>query len=238
MLFRSALNLLVTASGVDYQIRAPIYWKKSTWHRIFVGWSLNNLDNQDRLVLMVDGTEAGIIRYGTGLKYGVGHFYGSPTIWGSATAGTISARNILADINLNDLFNVINIGADFTGQYPAMARMDNMRFSSEMRSFVTLGGSGPGQLIGKDILYTSNVNTAQPVVSDALTRLLLDFDTTPEEVAYLATIRDMATGIFDFYINVIDSFQLIDTDLEHSLLTNLINNLKPAHTRAFVSFSK
>ena len=136
------------------------------------------------------------------------------------------------------MFNIINIGADFTGQYPAMARLDNMRFSSELRQFVRLGGEGPGQLIGKDILYTSNVNTAQPVVSDALTRLLLDFDTTQEEIEYLATVRNMATGIFDFYVEVIDSFSLIDTDLAHSLLTDLINRLKPAHTRAFVSFTK
>ncbi|MFA5048810.1 MAG: hypothetical protein WC516_07325 [Patescibacteria group bacterium] len=233
-----AFNLLVTASGVDYQIRAPIYWKKNSWHRVFVGWSLNNIDNQDRLVLMVDGTEAGIIRYGTGLKYGAGHLYGSPTVWGSATAGTIAARNILADINLTDLFNIINIGADFTGQFPAMARVDNLRFSSEMRQIVYLGGSGPGQLIGKDILYTSNVNTAQPVVSDALTRLLLDFDTPQEKVEYLATVRNMATGIFDFYVEVIDTFGLIDTDLAHELLTSLIEKLKPAHTRAFVSFTK
>jgi hypothetical protein len=232
------LTLSVSASDVDYQIRAPIYWKKNTWHRVWVGWDLNNTDNQDRLILMVDGTEAGVIRYGTGLLYGQGHLYGSPTVWGSATAGTISARNILADINLLDVFNTVHIGADFTGQFTAMARFDNMRFSSELRSMTYLGGSGPGQLIGKDLLYTGNVNTAQPVVSDALTRLLLDFDTTPTEVEHLATVRDLARGIFDFYVEVIDTFELIDTSLAQGLLTDLINRLRPGHTRAFVSFTK
>jgi len=232
------LTLSVSASGTDFQIRAPVYWKKNTWHRVWVGWDLNNIDNQDRLVLMVDGTEAGVIRYGTGLLYGQGHLYGSPTVWGSATAGTISARNILADINLEDLFNTVHIGADFTGQFTAMARFDNMRFSSEMRTITYLGGSGPGQLIGKDLLYTGNVNTAQPVISDALTRLLLDFDTTPTEVEHLATVRDLARGIFDFWVEVIDTFELIDTSLAQGLLTDLINRLRPGHTRAFVSYIK
>lgn len=232
------INLLVTASETDFQIRTPIYWKKNSWHRVVVGWNLNNSDNQDRLVMMIDGTEGGLIRYGTGLKYGDGSLYGSPTVWGSATAGTIAARNILADINLNDLFNTINIGADFTGQFPAMARMDNLRISSTLRQITYLGGSGPGQLIGKDIYYTSNLNTAQPVISDALTRLLLDFDTTQEEVLHLAVVRNVATGIFDFFVEVIDSFDLINTDLAHGLLESLISALKPAHTRSFVSFTK
>ena len=187
---------------------------------------------------MVDGTEAGIIRYGTGIRYGDGLLYGSPTIWGSATAGTTSARNILADINMTDLFNTIHIGADFTGQFSAMARLDNLRISSELRQIVYLGGSGPGKLIGKDILYTSNVNTAQPVISDGITRLLLDFDTTQEEVKYLSTVRNSETGLFDFYVDVFDSFNLIDTDLVHRILTSLIKKLKPAHTRSFVTYKK
>lgn len=232
------LTLSVTALGTDFQIRAPVYWKKNTWHRVFVGWDLNNTDGQDRLILMVDGTEAGIIRYGTGLLYGQGHLYGSPTVWGSATAGTISARNILADINLEDIFNTVNIGADFTGQFTAMARLDNIRFSSELRTITYLGGSGPGQLIGKDLLFTTNTSTAQPVISDALTRLLLDFNTSPTEVEHLATVRDLARGIFDFYVEVIDTFELIDTSLAQGLLTDLINRLKPGHTGAFVSFTK
>jgi len=194
---------------------------------------------------MVDGTETGLIRYGTGLLYGTNVVYGQPSVWGSADAGTTAARNILADINLIDDFNKIHIGADFTGQYSAMARMDDIRFSNELRSITYVGdsngqtvGEGPGRLIGKDLLYTSNVNAAQPVVSDALTTLLLNFDTTQEENENLATIRNAASGIFDFYVEVIDTFQLLDTDLKQQLLTDLINKLKPAHTRAFVSFTE
>jgi hypothetical protein len=235
---RGFLVLLVTASGVDFQISAPVYWKKNTWHRVFVGWDLNNADNQDRLIMIVDGIEGGSIRYGTGIMYGTGFRYGQPTVWGSAWAGTQAARSILADINLVDTFNEIYIGADFTEQFTAMARMDNMRFSSELRPIRYLGGSGPGQLLARDLLYTSNVNTAQPVVSDALTRLLLDFDTPHTEVEYLATIRDNATGIFDFTVSVIDSFDLAGTDLIKSMIENLINRIKPAHTRAFTSFTK
>ena len=116
--------------------------------------------------------------------------------------------------------------------------MDNMRFSNVLRTITYVGGSGPGQLIGKDLLYTSNTSAAQPVVSDAYTRLLLDFDTTQTRIENLAEIRNAATGIFDFYVTVIDTFSLADTTLIHNLITSLINRLKPAHTRAFVSFTK
>jgi len=232
------LVLAVSASEVDFQISVPAYWKKNTWHRVFAGWDLNNTDNQDRLILVVDGVEGGAIRYGTGFKYGTGFRYGMSTVWGSARAGTVAARNILTDINLTDIFNQIYIGADFTEQFTAMARMDNIRFSSELRRITYLGGSGPGQLLARDLLYTNNVNTAQPVVSDALTRLLLDFNTPHTEVEYLATIRDNATGIFDFYVEIIDVFDLADTDLIKSMIKSLINRIKPAHTRAFTSFVK
>jgi hypothetical protein len=203
-----------------------------------VGWDLNNIDNQDSLILMVDGTESGTIRYGTGLIYGTGVLYGQATVWGSGDAGTTAARNILSDINLLDFFNTVHIGADFTEQYTALARMDNIRFSNELRTLTYLGGEGPGQLIGKDLIYTSNINTAQPVISDALTSLLVDFDTTQTQVEYLATVRNASAGIFDFYLEVIDTFSLADTTLVHDLITSLVNRLKPAHTRAFVSFTK
>lgn len=228
--------LLVTASGVDYQISAPVYWKKNTWHRIFVGWSLNNTDNQDRLVLMVDGAERGIIRYGTGLRYGTGGIYGMPAVWGQARAGTLASRNILADINMKDFFATVHIGGDYTGLFPAMVRMDNLRFSNQMRPFFYLGGSGPGQLIGHDLLYTSNVDTAQPVIEDALTTLLLDFDSDISLVEYLVAVHDDAAGIFDFFVTVIDSFSQIPNQDVKDLIEKLINRLKPAHTRAFVDF--
>ncbi len=230
------LVLLVTTSGVDYQISAPVYWKKNTWHRVFVGWSLNNADNQDRLVLMVDGAERGVIRYGTGLKYGLAGRYGMPNVWGQARVGTTASRNILADINMTDFFSTIQVGGDFTGRLPAMARIDNLRFSSELRQITYLGGEGPGQLLGNDLLYTSNVNTAQPVIEDALTTLLLDFDTDSSLAEHLVAVHDGAAGIFDFFVHVIDSFRQIPNQEVKDLIVELINRLKPAHTRAFVDF--
>jgi hypothetical protein len=192
---------------------------------------------------MVDGTESGIIRYGTGLIYGTGVHYGQPTVWGSASAGTTVARNILSDINFLDTFNTIHVGADFTGQFTALAKMDNIRFSNALRTITYLGeqdgtmvGQGPGRLIGKDLLYTSNVNAAQPVIEDALTSLLINFDTDQTENEHLAMVRSASSGIFDFFVEVIDTFELADTDLTRALITSLINRIKPAHTRAFVSF--
>jgi hypothetical protein len=239
------LNFFIKASGVDYEITVPIYWKKNTWHRVVAGWDLNNVDNQDRMIFMVDGSEAGVIRYGTGLLYGSGILYGQPSVWGSGISGTVASRNILSDINLVDIFNEVNVGADFTEQYPAMARMDNIRFSKELRDISYFGeingemvDQGPSRLVGKDLLYSSNLNTVYPVISDALTSLLINFDTEQTLNDNLITVRNSITGIFDFYVEVIDTFDLLDTDLKKDLLELLIQKLKPAHTRAFVSFTK
>jgi hypothetical protein len=230
--------LSVTASSVDFQIHTPIYWERHSWHRVFVGWDLNNSDNQDRLILIVDGTEGGVIRYGTGLIYGTGVLYGQPTVWGSATVGTTASRNLLADINLTDFFSTIYIGADFANRYPAMVKIDNLRFSDSLRTLTYVGGTGPGQSIAKDLLYTSNLNTAQPVISDALTSALYDFDTDQALVEYLATVKNASSGIFDFNVEIIDTFSLADTTLIHDLIISLVDRLKPAHTRAYVSFTK
>jgi hypothetical protein len=236
------LSLLVTASEIDYQILTPIHWKKNTWHRIFVVWDLNNADNQDRLTMITDGVETGVTRYGTGLVDESSTVWGKiswgSTVWGSARSGSTSAGSILANIDLLDVFSTINIGADFASQYTALSRIDNLRISSEMRPITYLGGTGPGQNIGYDTLYVPNLNTAQPVISDAITRLLLDFDTDQDLVEHLTVIRNSTTGIFDFYVNVIDSFSLIDFNLAKQLLTDLINRIRPAHTRSFVSFTK
>jgi hypothetical protein len=105
-----------------------------------------------------------------------------------------------------------------------------------MRPIPYLGGSGPGQLIGSDLLYTSNVNTAQPVIDDALTTLLLDFDTDNALVEHLVAVHDEAAGIFDFFVDVVDSFGLIPNQDVKDLIGQLVNRLKPAHTRAFVDF--
>lgn len=228
------LQLFVSASGVEYQISMPVYWKRNTWHRIYAAWDLNNTDNRDRLVFLVDGVERGIIKYGTGLLYGTGVKYAMPTIFGTSDIGTTISRNILADINLTDFFNTVFIGGDYTGQYPALAKMDNIRFSNSFRSIRYLGGSGPGSLLGQDLLFTSNTNTANPVVSDALTTLLLDFNNIPSLVK-LAQVRNEATGIFDFFVKVFDSFDLTNDDIK-TLIEKLIKRLKPAHTRAFLTY--
>lgn len=234
----SNINLLVNASGSEFQISTPIYWKKNSWHRVHITWNLNNTNNQDMLRLLVDGVEGGIIRYGTGLKYGLVK-YGQPTIWGQSSVGTLVGKNLLSDINLTDFFSKIYIGADFTEQFPAMAKIDNLRFSDSARGVKLLGGTGPGSLLGHDFLYTSNINTANPVVSDALTTILEDFTTDQEQVINIAVTRDPGYGIFDFTVKILDSFKFLESDEKaKTLVPALIQRIKPAHTRAFVEFEE
>jgi len=149
------------------------------------------------------------------------------------------SRNILADINLNDFFNKIYIGADFTEQFPAMAKIDNLRFSDSERGITLLGGTGPGSLLGHDFLYSSNINTANPVVSDALTTYLENFTATQEEVENIAKVRHLGYGIFEFTVKILDSFKFLASDpIQYALIPDLIQRIKPAHTRAFVEFEE
>lgn len=224
---RGFINFFIKASGEEHLVSVKVDWKRHTWHRVMAMWRTNSDNGQDRIRLFVDGTESGTIKYGTGLIYGTG------VIWGQAEVRSGVDRFVVDDINLTDTFSRVYIGTDVFEQQGARARIDNLRFSETERltSIKNIGG------VPNDLNYVSNPEFAAPVVEDVFTTRLLDFGKEVEEITSLATLINQERGIFRFEIDVIDSFDKVigDTRLE-TLLEDLVNVIKPAHTEAVVNF--
>lgn len=208
-----------------FQIAYPIAWKRNTWHRVMVTWDLNNLDNNDRIRMFIDGVEGGTILYGTpGLLYGIGVLYGS--------AAAIGSTFLTTDINLTDTFSDIYIGNNRELNAPAFARMDNIRFSNTARTPASVGGASV------DLNYNANTSAAFPVIEDDQTTYIADFNKVETETEFLANALSKFTPLFTFKMNVLDSFNIInDDDTVESLISNLVNRLKPAHTSAIIEFA-
>lgn len=223
------INFFMRASEVEHLITVPMSWNRHTWHRIMVMWKTNSVTNQDRLRLFVDGSERGTIKYGTGLIYGTGIIYGQAEV----RPGT--NRFLVSNIDLLDTFSRLYIGTDINRLNGARALLDNIRFSSIQRLQTIRTTSN--DIV--DTNYNSNSSVAIPVISDLYTTAIYNFDTTEEDIEFLATIVNAERGIFKFKVDVIDSFDKVigDTFLE-GLLVDLINQLKPSHTESTVIFTE
>jgi hypothetical protein len=214
----------VKASGFDYQIRQPVFWSRDTWHRISATYKFNRTDNQDEIRLFVDGEERGTIRFGQGLLFGQG------VVFGQGFAG-VDNSVLITDINFNDTVNQIFIGSDFLRANPAQARIDNLRLSNVSRRPTTVSGQD------RDIVYSSNLDIVFPVIEDAFTTFLLDFDKLRFKTDDLAILRDEQFGIFNFTLNVIDSFDIVLRNAKiQQVLEDLVLALKPAQSKATINY--
>ena len=224
---KGMLIFYVKASGVENVVTRRVDWKKHTWHRILCSWKTGT--SSDTMKMFIDGIECGYIRFGEGILLGIGAVY-----------GTISSSDDFARIHdytmkVSDDFGFVTIGSDAFGEYCADARMDNMRFSRDMRKM-------PKDSLGAyiDLNYSSNTETIYPVVSDDLTTKLIDFEPEDREDSFIQVVNQY-NGIFDFDVNVFDGFQKVidinDGEVE-DLIVDLVNKLKPAHSNAYVKFFK
>jgi len=221
------INFFIKASGTEYKVSTPISWDRNTWHRIMVMWKTNSTNSQDRLRLFVDGTETGVIKYGTGLVYGTGVIYGQAEVRANVN------RFIVDDIDMLDTFSRITIGSDVLSANGANALMDNIRFSDTERlnSIKTVGNS----IV--DLNYTSNSAAVNPVVEDGNTTAIYNFDRDDLTVEFLSTIINTERGIFRFQVDVIDSFNKLSDNQElKDLLVKLVNTIKPANSESIINF--
>ena len=88
-----------------------------------------------------------------------------------------------------------------------------------------------------DLDYSANIQTNLPAIVDDITTLLINFGESSDNVKY-ATLIDPKSGIFNFDIDIIDSFGKISEDDVEDLIINLVNVLKPSHTNALVRFPR
>jgi hypothetical protein len=214
----------VRANNVDYQARQPVFWARDTWHRIKCSFKFNRPDNLDEVRMFIDGEERGVITFGSGLLFGSG------IIFGQGFAGVNDAV-LISDINFTDTINQIFIGSDFRGANKAQARIDNLRISNISRPPTVISGQN------KDTVYNTNLDIVFPVIEDAFTTFLLDFDTISFKSNDFADLRDEEFGIFNFTLNVIDSFDIVLSNPKiQQLLEELVLALKPAQSKVTINY--
>ncbi len=218
------ISFNVVAGGVLFQVRQPVFWARDTWHRVKATFKFNTVSNLDEIRLFVDGEERGSVRFGDDIVFGGGLNFG-------ATRSGVTAQILIANIDFRDLITRFHIGQDFTGSFPAHARMDNFRLSNKSLDSLVIAGQAT------DVNFSTNVECIYPVIENAYTTMLLDFDRVIQKVEDFAILRDSRYGIFNFTINVIDSFSIVeDSEKVRSMLEAMIYALKPANAKVDIIY--
>ena len=217
------ITLNVKSNGNNHQVRQPVFWSRNTWHRIRTTFKLNRQDNKDEIRLFVDGEERGIILFGQGL-------FSQDIIFGQGFAG-VNNTILISDINFKDPINQFYLGCDYMGVHKAYARMDNLRISNTARKSTYVAGQP------FDINYSSNSDIVYPVVEDAFTTYLLNFDSLIKKETDFALLKSSNFGIYDFTMNVNDSFGIISSSAKiKQIFETLILALKPAQSRVTLNY--
>lgn len=222
------LNLTVNANGKEYQTRLQIFWPRDTWHKIRASFKFNRRDNQDELRLFIDGEEKGTLLFGQGdIKFGTG------LIFGQAALGGAMSQSYIADINFRDTIQQFSLGQDYAGNFGAEARFDNLKLSNKAYDPLVIANQPV------DVYWSTNINYLYPSVEDAYTTFLWDFDQDIVKTEDFAVIRDPAYGIFNFDIDIIDSFDIVTGDKRvKTVLEALINALKPVPAKVGIYYVK
>lgn len=217
------INFGISASGMDYVLRAPTYWGKNTWHRIKASYKVNS--QADEMRLFVDGYEYQEFTYGTNLLIGTGG-----TVFGVSSPG--DGYYVNPSIKFKDPINKLVVGTKADHTSPAYVLMDNLKISNISRPIYAPYGESI------DVHYSSNLDIVYPVVRDLYTTYIMDFDNISELNNDFATLQNRKTGLFDFSINIFDSFGIInDNEKVKEILEKLIRTLKPANSKAFIKYS-
>jgi hypothetical protein len=219
-----SINFNVRASNIDYQIRAPIFWSKNTWHRLKASYKFNGGIGNDEIRLFIDGYERGNLLFGNGLLFGQNQVFGS---------SFVGEGNIIASIVFKDTINELYIGSDYSQRYGAYALLDNIRISNISRPLFRPFGESI------DVGYSSNMDIVLPVVEDLYTTLLLDFATLVQKTDDFAILKNKKTGLTDFAVQIADEFNIVsDNATVKEVLETLLQTLKPASSRILISYIK
>jgi hypothetical protein len=217
----------VIANGQEYQTRQPVLWPRNSWHRIRASFKFNRQDNRDEMRLFIDGEERGAVMFGQNVLFGQG------VIWGQAALGGVSGQIFQSDINFTDTVQQFSLGQDFAGHFGAQARFDNLKISNRSIDPIVIAGQP------RDVYFNTNIDFVYPSIADAFTTFLFDFDQHVEKTEDFAVIHDPAFGLFNFGINIIDSFSIVTGDYRvQTVLEALIRTLKPAISKVWIKYVK
>lgn len=223
------LKFSVLASGVEYSIAAPTFWAKNTWHRVKASYRVNSGNGTDDMRLFVDGYEYSNLLFGNGIV-----FDQFPYVFGGFVLGDgYSESIVLRDISFKDPINEFVIGGNYLLGESAFVLFDNLRISNISRPIYAPYGEPI------DVNYVSNLDVAFPVTQDLFTTYLINFDKTTVLNEDFAVIQNRLNGLFDFSINILDSFGIInDSAKVKEILEKLIRVLKPANSRVFIEYTR
>jgi hypothetical protein len=151
-------------------------------------------------------------------------------VFGQSWSGPSS---ISGDFHFRDSINLIHLGSDFREVNIAQARMDNLRISNIAKSFWTVANQK------KDLNYSSNIKNVLPVIEDLYTTYLLNFDSVVFENKDMTIVRDEINGIFNFALNIIDSFGILAGNAKiKDILESLIKLFKPSESKVKINYIK
>ena len=218
------MNFSINASGTNYLVKAPIVWGRNTWHRIKASYKINGGQGKDEMRLFLDGYQYSSIILVPSSEASTDY------IINNYTDGN---NNIISNIKFKDTVNNLFIGSQYDERSPIFSLIDNLRISDISRPIYAPYG------YPIDINYTSNIDMAFPVTVDLHTTYLLDFDQIIGLNKDFATIKNRNTGSFDFSVNILDSFGIVNGSLQaQSVLEKLIKVLKPANSKVFITYTK
>jgi len=218
----------VTAGGNEYMARQPVFWPRDTWHRIRASFKFNRADNRDEIRLFIDGEERGVLLFGAN-----DILFGQGLIWGQAAVGGVTSQYLQTDINFTDVVQQFSLGQDYAGNFGAEARFDNLKISNRAIEPLVISGQP------RDVYWNTNTDFIYPSIEDAFTTFLFDFNQLIEKTEDFAVIRDPAFGVFNFDIDIIDSFDIITGDARvKTVMEALINALKPAVSKVGIKYVK
>jgi hypothetical protein len=211
-------------NGQDIEVRQPVFWPRDTWHRVRASYKFNTVNNLDEIRLFVDGEERGMVLFGSGLLFGEGFVFGQNTVG-------VSDQVLVTDINFIDPITQFSIGMDYTGNFGAEARMDNVKLSNRSITPWIVGGQA------KDVYFNTNPAVIFPAIEDVYTTFLMNFDQLVTKTTDFSTLRDPAFGVFNFTLNIIDSFDIVLGDARvKQILEAMIEALKPAVSKAEINY--
>jgi hypothetical protein len=218
------INFRIIASGEEYIVCGPSYWDSNSWHRIKASYKVNSSNNQDEMRLFIDGYQYGNVLFGDFLTYG-----NYASIPGISFPG--DGYNSTTTIKFNDSINQFIIGNQYSHDKPLFALIDNFRISNIFRPIY----SPYSEPI--DVNYSSNLDIVFPVTEDLFTTYLMDYDSEIVLNTDFANIVNRNTGLFDFSINILDSFGIVSSSEKvKEILEKLIKILKPANSKVFIRY--
>jgi hypothetical protein len=207
------LNFTINASGQGYTVSQPIFWTKNSWHRVKATYKINGSAGSNEMRLFVDGYQNDNILQGGFYLNSDGYGY-------------------TGSINFLDPINQIMVGTAYNTTSPAFILLDNLKISNHVHPVFAPYGEPI------DVNYSPNLSVVTPVSSDLYTTYLLNSQLTSSLNTDFALLVDRNNGGFEFSLDIDDAFGIVQgSDKIKEALEEIVNILKPANSRAFISYS-